>query len=191
MKKVIHNRLIYKNDVDPHKVLKGFNISKICPRVSVFNPVLAKYLIEKYLNEFNTVFDPFSGFSGRLLGCAAVGKQYIGQDLNPVAVAEANQIIKVLELQNVSVSVKNILDDTGTYDCLLTCPPYGTKEHYADETVFKSCDEWIDEILHRFKCNRYVVVVDNTDKYKECVTEEIRSTSHFNKTVEYVVVINS
>lgn len=190
LKKVIHNRLIYKNDVDPHKVLKGFNISKICPRVSLFNPVLAKYLIEKYLNEFNVVFDPFSGFSGRLLGCAAAEKQYIGQDLNPAAVAEAGQIIKALELQNVSVSVKNILDDTGTYDCLLTCPPYGTKEHYADETVFKSCDEWIDEILHRFKCKRYVVVVDNTNKYKECVTEEIRSTSHFNKTVEYVVVID-
>ena len=35
-----------------------------------------------------------------------------------------------------------------------------------------------------------IVVVDNTDKYEECVTEEIRSTSHFNKTVEYVVVID-
>ena len=54
LKKVISNRLIYKNNVDPSKVLTGFNISKICPRVSIFNPVLAKYIVSNYLSEFDS-----------------------------------------------------------------------------------------------------------------------------------------
>lgn len=190
LKKVIKNRLIYVNNVDPSKILRGFNVSKICPKVSVFNPILAKYLINKYLSEFNTVFDPFSGFSGRLLGAAACGKTYIGQDLNCKAVAESNQIIEFLNLQKVSVSVKDVLTSTGSYDCLLTCPPYNKKEIYNSESVFHTCDEWIDECLTRFNCTKYVFVVDSTSRYTEYVVEELKSTSHFNKTSETVIVID-
>lgn len=189
LKKVILNRLIYMNNVDPFKILKGFNISKICPRVSVFNPVLSRHIVQVYLNEFQEVFDPFSGFSGRMLGAASAGKKYIGQDLNAAVVEESNQIIKFLQLENCSVSNKDILHSSGAYECLMTCPPYSAKEHYADESVVKSCDEWIDEILKRFDCKRYAFVVDTTEKYKEHVKEEIKSTSHFNKTLEYLVVI--
>ena len=189
LKKVIQNRLIYINDVNPSKVLRGFNVSKICPRVSIFNPVLTRHLILTYLNDYETIFDPFSGFSGRLLGTASCGKNYIGQDLNEVAVSESNDIIKFLRLTNCSVTTKDILSDSGEYECLLTCPPYGSKEIYHNETSFKTCDEWIDEIISRYKCNRYVFVVDTTEKYEDHIVETIKSTSHFCKTLEYVIVI--
>lgn len=191
LKKVIRNRLIYKNDVDPSKILAGFNISKICPCISIFNPVLAKYLVKKYLDEFNIVFDPFSGFSGRLLGVASTGKRYIGHDLNEIAIDEATQIVEYLHLPNSNyhISLQNILDSTGEYECLLTCPPYNTKEKYSNESTFKTCDEWITECLTRFKCKKYVFVVDDTTKYDDKVTEEIKSDSHFAHTTEKVVVI--
>jgi hypothetical protein len=189
LKKVIQNRLIYVNNVNPSKVLRGFNVSKICPRVSIFNPVLTKHIISKYLNEFATIFDPFSGFSGRLLGTVACNKEYIGQDLNEIAVNESNEIINFLGLTNCTVTVKDILSDYGKYECLLTCPPYSRKEIYHNESVFKTCDEWIDEIIKRYDCNKYVFVVDKTDKYKDCIVETIKSTSHFCKTLEYIVVI--
>lgn len=191
LKQVIRNRLIYKNDVDPSKILAGFNVSKICPCVSTFNPVLTKYLITKYLNEFDTIFDPFSGFSGRLIGTAACNKQYTGQDLNATAVSEANQIIDFLDLDRSRYSVinRNILDSQGEYQCLLTCPPYNTKEKYNSETIFKTCDEWITECLNRFKCNRYVFVVDETEKYKEYIVDELQNVSHLTKTSEYVIVL--
>lgn len=189
LKKVILNRLIYKNNVDPFKVLKGFNISKICPRVSVFNPVLAKHIVQVYLSGFSEIFDPFSGFSGRLLGVSACRKKYIGQDLNSSAVRESNQIIEFLQLENCSVVIKDVLQSSGVYECLMTCPPYSEKEHYANESVYKTCDEWIDEILQRFNCKRYAFVVDKTEKYMKFVKEEIKSISHFNKTVEYLIVI--
>lgn len=190
LKKVIANRLIYQNDVRPSKVLTGFNISKIAPKVSIFNPVLAKYLTQKYLSEFDSVFDPFSGFSGRLLGVAASGKMYIGQDLNPRVTTESNQLINFLDLWDTcSVSTQDIFNSSGVYECLLTCPPYGSKEIYNQETIFKSCDEWIDECISRFKCVRYVFVVDKTDKYQKFIREEIRHKSHFRKSSEYIVVI--
>ena len=190
LKKVITNRLIYKNDVNPYKILQGFNISKICPRISIFNPVLARYLVEKYLSEYNTVFDPFSGYSGRLLGVASLNKTYIGQDLNELAVQESNQLAEFLGLSNYSVTCADTLDSCGSYPCLLTCPPYADKEHYSDESVIKTCDEWIDYILTAFTCNRYVFVVDHTDKYKEYVVETIKSTSHFNTVTEQIIVID-
>jgi len=191
LKQVIRNRLIYINRIDPSKVLAGFNISKTCPCVSTFNPILARYLTLKYLADYSSVFDPFSGFSGRLLGVASVGLRYLGHDLNEVAVAESNEIIRFLHLDPhcYSVTQRDIFDSSGTYECLLTCPPYGTKEKYNSETVFQTCDEWIKECLDRFKCNRYVFVVDETADFSEYVTEEITSASHFAKVTEKVVVI--
>lgn len=191
LKKVITNRLIYKNDVDPYKIMKGFSISKICPRVSVFNPVLARYICQIYLSKYTTIFDPFSGYSGRLLGVCSTGKTYVGQDLNEIAVQESNQIIEFLNLQNSSVECRNILESEGEYEALLTCPPYYKKEHYNSETEFKTCDDWIDLILSRFKCHRYVFVVDETEKYKEHVVEDIKATSHLSKVLEKLIVIEA
>ena len=188
LKKVIKNRFIYVNEVQPAKILTGLYISKLAPRVSIFNPVLAKYLTLKYLDEFHTVFDPFSGFSGRLLGVCAAGKCYIGQDLNNIVVDEAIQIIRDFELC-ATVSNNDILKSSGEYECILTCPPYGKKEIYNNESEFKSCDEWIDEVVSRFQCKRYVFVVDKTEKYVNNIVESLNLKSHLNSVTEHVIVI--
>ena len=188
LKKVISNRLIYMNDVDPSKVLSGFNISKVCPKVSVFNPVLARYLTEKYLSKYKIVLDPFSGWSGRMLGVCSTGRIYIGFDLNQTAVKESNEIIDFLGL-SAEVTCKDTLEQEGGGSCILTCPPYGAKEIYANEVMFHTCDEWIDIVLKNFDCDTYVFVVDKTEGYKDYIKEEISSTSHFNTTKEYVIVI--
>lgn len=191
LKYVITNRFIYQDTVNPSKVLSGLNISKKAPIVSRFNPMLARYLVKNYLHEFDTVFDPFSGFSGRLLGSLACGRKYIGQDIRQTAVNESNEIIKFLSAQSkASVTQRNVLESNGSYPCLLTCPPYAQKEIYGSEVSFKSCDEWIDECLQRFNCKAYVFVVDETQKYKEYVAETIQNSSHFSKAKEHVVVIS-
>ena len=190
LKRIIKNRLIYVNDVDPSKILSGFNISGTAKIVSIFNPILAKYIISKYLNEYNEIFDPFSGFSGRLLGASSLGKRYIGQDLNEKAVNESNEIIKFLQLNKASITHNNTLTSSGQYESLLTCPPYAGKEIYSEEKVFKNCDEWIDHILKNYKCKRYVFVVDETVKYSEYIKETITNTSHFGMNNEYIIVID-
>lgn len=191
LKKVIKNRVIYVNTLNPNKILQGFNISKVAPKVSVFSAGRAKLLIHKYLNEYDTIFDPFSGFSGRMLGVASLGKQYIGQDISPIHIKESNQIIEFLSLQNNAIiTQQDILQSKGKYDCLFTCPPYSDKEQWYDiPTTIKSCDDWIDECLSKFECNKYLFVVDNTDKYKGYIVNEIMNKSHLNKNKEYVILI--
>ena len=188
--KVIKNRFIYVNKLEPARILEGFNISKIAPKVSVFSPSLAKTLVQKYLSSFSTVFDPFSGFSGRMLGTCSLGKKYIGQDINGDIVRESNHIIEFFCLE-AEVSQKDILESSGEYPCLFTCSPYSNKEIWGTETEFRSCDEWIDECLARFRCSAYLFVVDETKKYNQFVVEELTNKSHFGKNVEKVVLIQN
>lgn len=192
IKKSALNRLKYVGRCTPKDVLQGFNVAKIAPKVSVFKPSLAERLIKKHLSNYSTIFDPFSGFSGRLIGAINCGKAYIGQDVNEEHVKESNEIIKFKNYSNAQVSVQNILTDSKKeYECLFTCPPYGGKEHWNEnnDEVEKSCDEWIDLCLETYKCKAYLFVVDQTEKYKDKIVEVLESKSHLGVSKEYVVFI--
>lgn len=192
MTKLIRNRLIYSSspEITPEVLRRGFSPSRIAPRVSLFNPALAKYLISKYLNEYDTIFDPFSGFSGRLLGACSLGKKYAGSDIDRDHVSESQSIIDHFGLEG-TVEVKDVLKSSGAYPCLFTCPPYGGKEKWNEKNdlVEKSCDEWIQECMQRFDCERYLFVVDETECFKDNIVEEIDNSSHLGKGKEYVVLI--
>ena len=163
-------------------------VSKIAPKVSVFNPNLAKRLIRTYLNEFDTILDPFSGFGGRLLGTCSIGKKYIGFDINEQMVKNGNDIISFFNL-NATITKKDVFENFGEYDCLLTCPPYNLKETWGEEIKDLSCDEWIDICLKNFKCKKYLFVVDDTKKYKNNIVEEIANNSHLGTNTEKVILI--
>ena len=193
--KVIKNRIIYQTYLNPNKILQGFNIAKVATKVSVFSAGRAKMIVNRYLSDFETVFDPFSGYSGRMLGVTAAGKKYIGQDISERHVAETNNIIDFLHKYAVeidaTVTQKDIFQSSGEYPCLFTCSPYSTKEQWEDVPVNNmSCDDWIDVCLERFKCRRYVFVVDTTEKYKDYVVAEISNKSHFSNAKEKIIVIN-
>lgn len=189
LRKCIENRIIYSKSLEPNAILNGFNVSKIAPKISVFNPLLAKYIINMFLGKLDVIFDPFSGFGGRLLGTCSLGKKYIGQDINLETVSESNSLIRDLNL-NAEVIRKDIFESEGTYDYLFTCPPYGNKENWGNENQINySCDQWIDECLKRFECKSYIFVVDNTEKYKGKVIYEINNRSHFGSNKELVIKI--
>ena len=187
--KTILNRMTYhKPPYTPKVIRDGLNISKKAPKVSVFKPSLARFLIENFLNEFNTVFDPFSGFSGRMLGCCSLGKKYIGQDINQEQVLYSNQIINLLKL-DATVIQKDIFESNGEYDCLFTCSPYNLKEVWNDNETNLSCDEWIEVCLKTFKCKRYLFVVDKTEQFKEHIVYEITNRSHLSSNTEKVILL--
>lgn len=186
------NRLRYIGHCTPIDIRNGFNIAKIAPKVSVFTIGRAEYLISKYLSSYDTVFDPFSGFSGRMLGSIGLKKTYIGQDLNEDHVRESNEIIQDFKIEKATVTQADILQSPGgEYPCLFTCPPYGGKEHWGSnvEEIEKSCDDWIDICLSKFKCKTYLFVVDVTTKYKDKVVETFINRSHFGANQEFVIKI--
>lgn len=148
--------------------------------------MLARDIIENFLYDKKEIFDPFSGFSGRLLGACAKQKEYIGQDINARHVSESNEIIRLLGL-NATVIEKDIFTSSGTYESLFTCPPYYDKEIWNDREVILSCDNWIDICLARFDCETYLFVVDETEKYKSNIVRKIENKSHFGTNYEYLI----
>jgi hypothetical protein len=192
IKKAALNRLKYVGRCKLSDILQAFNVAKIAPKISVFKPSLAQNLIEKYLYSVNEVFDPFSGFSGRMIGCENTKKTYIGQDIHEGHVKESNEIIKYKNYKNSTVIVKDIFNDFGgEYESLFTCPPYGGKEHWNknNDEIEKTCDEWIELCLNKYKCKKYLFVVDKTEKYKNYIVETIENKSHFGSNFEYVILI--
>lgn len=193
LRKCIENRFLYANELNPNKILQGFNVSKIAPKVSVFSAGRAKILINKYLSEYDMIFDPFSGFSGRMLGSISLGKRYIGQDASDVHISESLEMISFLKLkEKVSLSKKDILLSYGEYECLFTCPPYDDKEIWSSkEYQFNNCDDWVDICLSHFKCKRYLFVVDETNKYKNNIVDVITNKSHFSQKQELILLFET
>ncbi len=173
----------------------GLSTSRMYQSVTYFKPRLAKYIVTKYLSEYNTVFDPFSGYSGRMLGVLASNKNYIGQDLCEVSVNESKEIynfIKPYISNSCELEVKDSIKTFGTYECLFTCSPYENIENWPGvKSSNYDCDKWIDICLSNYDCERYVFVTDNKiKKYTKYIKEEIDNTSHFASNSEYIIVIN-
>ena len=192
------NRLKYVGSCKPSDIIQGFNIAGIAPKISVFKPKLAEDLIKKYISNADTIIDPFSGFSGRMLGAYNCGIHYIGWDINEDHVRESNEIVTYKKIEDMcDVKVQDLIssqdrDWSLKNVCLFTCPPYGGKEHWNknNDEIEKSCDEWIDLCLEKHKgCQKYLFVVDKTEKYKDYIVEAIENKSHFGKNYEYVVLL--
>lgn len=186
------NRLRYVHKCAPRDIVQGFNVAKIAPKVSIFKPSLAEELIQKYLKDFEIIVDPFSGFSGRMVGAFRKGKKYFGWDINEEHVKESNEIKDFLKMENVFIEVEDLIKapvKNFNEAALFTCPPYGGKEHWDENEIEKSCDEWIDLCLQKYKCSKYLFVVDKTEKYKDKIVSTIENKSHFGKNQEYVILI--
>lgn len=180
----------------------GLSTSRKFPLVSYFKPDLAKYLIVKYLDEFDTIFDPFSGYSGRMLGTLSLNKNYIGQDLCELSINESQQIYdyiqgilfnNFLEVPQVKLTCTDSIQESGEYGCLFTCSPYGNIENWKGvPSLGYSCEKWIDICLDRYKCKKYLFVTDELkpdSRYYKYVVEELVNTSHFGSNKEHVVLI--
>ena len=198
VRKVALNRLRYVGKCTPADIRQGFSVTRLAPKISVFRPQLAVDLIQKYLGNYSEIVDPFSGFSGRLLGAVKCNKSYTGKDIHPDHVRESNEIIEytAVDPNKYKVSQEDLLEksDTETYECLFTCPPYGAKEHWNkdNDEIEKTCDEWIDTCLAKYKCQRYLFVVDETEKYRDFIVESLnKKKGLFHKANEVVVCIDA
>lgn len=208
-----NKHFVYEGYVPPFIYIIGLTTSMMAMRVSLFKPTVAKSLIKKYLNNFNTIFDPFSGYSGRLLGTVSLGKAYIGSDINDITVKESNEILDFIKASSFlgpkmaanksKIEVKDAFINTGKYDCLFTCPPYSDSKNKdkqievwknsKGETIECSftCDEIIEKCLENYDCKKYVFIVDETStKYDKYVIEYITNKGYINANTPNAEQIN-
>jgi hypothetical protein len=93
---------------------------------SHFPAEVGSLCMQLYLRECERLFDPFAGWGERHADAKAAGKEYVGYDINPHAIAEAQRVY----------GVGNTLADSRTtpiplFDGLITCPPYWNLEVYS------------------------------------------------------------
>lgn len=171
----------------------GMTSSQFAPMVSYFKPQQMRYLIENYAKDYDTIFDPFMGYAGRLLGTVASNKNYIGRDINDITVSENLQVVEFIKQYDkgftgqIDIGVGDSLNSKGEFPCLITCPPYSGKggkqiEEWMSSSGKISCklnnDEVIDNILNNYKCEKYIIVIDDTVKYKDYVVDAFVNKSY-------------
>ena len=186
-------------------IRQGFEVLRYCSCVSYLKPFLAKRLIQTYLSDASEIFCPMNGFSGFMLGASlGCNLRYIGQDINERQILEAKEIAGFLERSGkvspgqISLSAKDMFEDSGKYDCLVVCPPYSDKERWnfdvngvcTDRNL--PCGKWMDEILSRYSCRKYLFVVDGEEdtKYDDHIVERLSNRSHFSENFEKVIVMS-
>lgn len=195
-----------KNGVlKPWVIREGIVNCKQCHCVSYLKPFLAKRLIQTYLSDASEIFCPMNGFSGFMLGASlGCNLRYIGQDINERQILEAKELASFLErsgkvsLGQISLLARDMFEDSGRYDCLVVCPPYGDKEMWnfdfngvcTDRNL--PCEKWMDEILSRYTCRKYLFVVDGEEdtKYDDHIVERLSNRSHFSENFEKVIVMS-
>jgi tRNA G10 N-methylase Trm11/very-short-patch-repair endonuclease len=189
LRKCIENRTVYSGNLDSTPIVRGFSASKIAPRVSVFQPYWARFLLANFASPDSKVIgDPYSGFSGRMLGTTSLGLKYIGTDINPTIIQEANQIVDFLNLHSL-VDLKCTNEFDQEVDCVLTCPPYDDIEKWAQEE--QKPLEWHLSRILAIKAKEYLIVIPERDAirlgYQNKVVHTFINKSHFGSNKEVCI----
>ncbi len=124
-----------------------------------FKPsVLAALLFKFGLNEKSRVLDFCAGRGSRLAACISKGVGYVGVDpdksLHPVYKEMIDTLAKEpKKYQMVCAKAQELTLEAGEeFDMVMTSPPYGTLEHYSDDSSqsdveFPTRDSWLNGFL--------------------------------------------
>ena len=168
---ILHNHLNY------NKLYQSFNLIN---KVRFISAGRVKMIINKYLKDYDIIFNPFDKYSSIMLGSISLDKQYIGLSNNENIFNESLNLLNYLKInlnKNIKANVyykDYIRKDIINFQYLFT-------SLYDD-----NCDNIIDNILNKYNCNIYVFIVNNTEKYKNNIIETIYNKNYYD---EYIVII--
>lgn len=175
---LIKNRFIYSKKINADTIFSALSISGRSPIVSVFSPILTKKIISQYYSDCKTIIDPFSGFSGRMLGSISLGKEYYGGDIRRDVIEESRNILNFIN-KKAKLECNDFKDfSVKEGDLLLTCPPYGYTELWEGVSDYYDEDYYIDWILKNYRCKKYIFVVKNTS-YTSNIVDTIKNGSWY------------
>jgi len=128
------NKIWDKKLVNIHTLLRAIKRHyKDFTVVSIFKPWVARHVCKMLLPNGGTVIDPCMGWGGRLIGCVDLDIDYIGYDLNKLAISSHVAIKKFLGGRIKSATFKNADASKIEWpqaDLLFTSPPYDNTELY-------------------------------------------------------------
>jgi len=153
VRRAVRAQLRGGHSVTPYRVLRALCLQHRTP--TVFKPTTARFIYERYCSPGGRVWDPCSGYGGRLLGALAAGVHYVGTDVEPETVRRNRTLAETLCLSD---QVEVILEraevfNPGPVDLVFTSPPYFDRERYSSRDsqswVFhgKDFDSWIEGFL--------------------------------------------
>jgi len=160
----------YPNPAGIRRILRTRNGVKSAVN---FKPAVAKFIYEKYAPDNGKVLDPCSGFSGRLAGCIASGKNLHYYGIDPdYRTARGNMecasffhgVIDDLfeerefkfgftfDIGCAEEAMENYRDNY--FDLIFTSPPYYSTEEYSTDGSqsmhrYSSYEEWRREFLFK------------------------------------------
>ncbi|HNK98797.1 MAG TPA: DNA methyltransferase [Chitinophagales bacterium] len=102
---------VYTGSFWTSKQREGHNLHEIAYR-ACFKPSLPKYFIEKYTNEGDVVYDPFSGRGTTVIEAALRGRRIIANDVNPISAILSGGRLCIPELQALDRRLSHILSGT-------------------------------------------------------------------------------
>lgn len=142
-----------KVDFSPRGLLSSLTALNRTP--GHFPPAVACALVREFSPERSTVLDPCAGWGGRLLGCLAAGRRYLGVESWSVTANALCQVsARLASYGGATILNQSFLDLSGvSAPMILTCPPYWDVETYEEATP-KSLLDWVQDFVLPFarKC---------------------------------------
>ena len=154
---------------------------------SQFNPAYARFLINEFSKEGDTVLDPCSGWGSRLVSAISLNRKYYGIEPSTKTVEGLESIREWFLRNNIPHSIKIVkgcAEDPVSYggelfDLAFTSPPFFNKEHYSDEETqsdvrYRTFEEWCESFLRIMVRNVYDslkpggIFILNANNYKDC-----------------------
>jgi hypothetical protein len=134
----------------PHRVLRAVTMN--CRTPTIFRPTVARFVYQRYCSAGGTVWDPCSGFGGRLLGALAAGVEYVGTDVDSATVEGNLALAKTLgrEVRVEKTPAEKFVPPP--VDLVFTSPPYFNRELYSQEEgqswkQYSEFDGWVEGFL--------------------------------------------
>jgi hypothetical protein len=150
LRAAIRLQLRYGDPTVAHRVLRAVTLR--CRTPTVFRPAVAKFIYERYANG-GVVWDPCSGYGGRLLGAAAARVQYIGTDVETATVKGNLALAKALGFQaQLTCCPAEEFNPPRELSLVFTSPPYFDREQYSDGEKqswkrYASLENWVGGFL--------------------------------------------
>jgi hypothetical protein len=160
--KCLNNRMgiSYKEifNITPAMVRQGFRSTKLSFCVSIFKPIIAKFIYERYTNEGDIVYDYSMGFGQRFMGAMSSKNNlfYIGCDPWKNSINSINKIAKCIKqdryyIENIGSEYFCPKEYINKVSLAFSSPPYFDLEIYDNNNKTQAYNKGYEAYIEWFK----------------------------------------